>query len=62
MDDIQRVEQIIDEAVTELEHAAEENADLEDVIGSFKEAVEVNTTQTKTKLILYPLVSKRAGA
>lgn len=38
---MERVEQMIEDAVTELEHAAEEHPDLEDVIGSFRDAVEV---------------------
>lgn len=41
LDDIEKVEKMIEDAVTELEHAAEQNPDLEDVIGSFREAVEV---------------------
>lgn len=41
MDDIDKVEKMIEEAVTELEQAAEQNPDLEYVIGSFRDAVEV---------------------
>lgn len=44
LDYIEKFEKMVEEAVTELEHAAEENPDLEDAIGSLKEATDAGGT------------------
>lgn len=41
LDYIEKFEKMVEEAVTELEHAAEDNPDLEDAIGSLKEATDI---------------------
>lgn len=38
LDYIEKFEKMVEEAVTELEHAAEDNPELEDAIGSLDEA------------------------